>query len=382
MLNPVLTDIVLTKPEYERYARHLILPHIGIEGQKRLRTATVLCVGVGGLGSACLLYLAAAGIHNIGVIDNDTVEISNLQRQIVYKNIDIGYSKIERIQRNLQDINPECKIKSYHGILDANNSMNIIPQYDIIIDGTDNFKSKQIISNACYIFNKPHIYGAISEFEGQVSVFNYQGGPNYRDLHLQNTFQNINKYCSKNGVLGVLTGIIGTLQATEVLKIVTGINNILSGSILVYNALHASFKVIRLRKKISSMQLYNQFELLSSKSYTETDFIQAKSSCDDHNTQVLLIDIRRPCEYKFNHIKDSINIPLRKLKHKNILSFLTDQSHVSNIYIYCNTTARSNAALSLLLKYGITSYRFNHVLSKNNSLHNSKKRRERDSNPR
>ena len=383
MLNPNVKDITLTRSEYKRYARHLILPCIGADGQKRLNSANVLCVGLGGLGSACLLYLVSAGINNIGIIDHDIVEISNLQRQIIYQVADIGYKKVDCVKKNVYKINPKCKITSYDEILDIHNITRIIPRYDIVIDGTDNFKSKQTIGHACYLFNKPHIYGAISEFEGHLSVFNYQGGPHYRDLHLQNTFKEIQTNCTQNGVLGILPGIIGTLQATEVIKIIIGLNNILSGSILIYNMRSTSFKIVRLRKRISCLSRYDNSQR---KIGTNRGFI-TKQSLNNHinfknysSTRVLLIDVRQPCEYDFDHIQDSINIPLRKLKHKNVLSFLATQSRFNKIYIYCNTKSRSRAASSLLSQHGITNYTLHPI--NNNLLFLSQQWRERDSNPR
>lgn len=383
MLNPNLKDITLTRSEYKRYARHLILPHVGADGQKRLNSAKVLCVGLGGLGSACILYLVSAGINNIGIIDHDVVEISNLQRQIIYQVADIGYKKVKCVKKNVYKINPRCRVTSYDEILDIYNITRIIPKYDIVIDGTDNFESKQTIGHACYLFNKPHIYGAISEFEGHISVFNYQGGPHYRDLHLQNMFKELQTNCTQNGVLGILPGIIGTLQATEVIKIIIGLNNTLSGSMLIYNVLSTSFKTIRLRKRISCLSKYDNS---NSKISTNRDFI-TKQPLNNHinfknysNAKALLIDVRQPCEYDFDHIQNSINIPLRKFKHKNILSFLATQSRSYKIYIYCKTKSRSRAASSLLAQYGITSYTLHSI--NNHFLFLPQQWRERDSNPR
>nr|YP_009296680.1 molybdopterin biosynthesis protein [Apophlaea sinclairii]AOM65820.1 molybdopterin biosynthesis protein [Apophlaea sinclairii] len=351
MLNPYLNNISFTEREYKRYTRNLKLSSIGIHGQKRLKTAQVLCVGIGGLGSVCLLYLVASGIENIGIIDKDVVNISNLQRQIIYKTADVTYKKVKCVKKSLEDINPECKIHIYYEFLNEYNSKYIIPKYDIIIDGTDNWKSKEIISNTCRIFNKPHIYGAIGGFIGQISVFNYQSGPTYRDLYLQHILSTTED-CSTNGVLGVLPGIIGTLQATEVIKIITGMDSVLSGYLLIYNILNTSFKKIRLRKIISSTNINNL-------PYTNLKYtLSFKQSQYRNNTKVLLVDVRKSHEYQLNHIENSINIPLRLLKYQHILSFLTSQSYTKTIYIYCNHNSQSTAALSLLLKNGITCYKF------------------------
>nr|YP_009297641.1 molybdopterin biosynthesis protein [Hildenbrandia rivularis]AOM67185.1 molybdopterin biosynthesis protein [Hildenbrandia rivularis] len=364
MLNPHLNFINLTSSEHTRYTQHLVLPYIEIEGQKRLKTAKILCIGIGGLGSSCLLYLAAAGIRNIGLMDEDIVDESNLQRQIIYQITDIGYKKIECAEKKLRKINPDCKIELYHESLSLYNTTQIIPKYDIIIDGTDNFKSKSIISHACFSFNKPHIYGAISQFEGHISVFNYQGGPLYQDLYSQDTLQIKQPICTRNGVLGALTGIIGTLQAIEVIKIIVGIDNTLSGTILIYNALNTSFKKVRLRKKVSCLHNYNKCKNSLIKAYHSSGSLNTKIThtvtISTQNLQlqpnILLVDVRQSWEYHYDHIKDSINIPLKKLGYKNILSFLKQQTRTKKIYIYCNTRSRSNAALSLLYKHGIVSY--------------------------
>ena len=367
MLNPNLHDTVFSKLDYQRYARHLVLPCITIHGQKRLRLANVLCVGLGGLGSACILYLAASGINNIGIIDNDSVELSNLQRQIIYNTSDIGSKKINSVKKNIRSLNPECKISSYYDNLNIHNIMQIIPKYDIVIDGTDNFESKQLISNACSIFHKPHVYGAISEFDGQISVFNYQGGPHYKDFHIDNTLGSTQRNCFNYGVLGVLAGIIGTLQAAETIKIIVGTGSILSGLVLVYNMLHTSFKIIRIRKKYScllySKNIYGFYnELLNMnmsiilntstdqyvKSYSITQYLESA-------TYILLIDVRETYEYALGHIPNSINIPLKKLKYKNILDFLQIQSYFNTIHIYCDNNSRTKAAISLLIQHGVRS---------------------------
>ena len=383
MLNPNLQVVNFSQNEYKFYAQHLILPKIELEGQKRLKKAKILCIGVGGLGSACLLYLAASGVGNIGIIDHDTVEQSNLQRQIIYQISNIGNRKVVCAQKNIQKINPNCIVQIYNDFLDLHNALLIIPKYDLVIDGTDNLKTKYIISNACNILNKPHIYGAISGFTGQLSVFNYQGGPNYQDLYPIEHLNNHLTKCTEEGILGTLPGIIGILQATEVIKIITGVGHVLSESILIYNALNSSFKKIRLRKNTVFIHTKKQHNKVFSNTYynndTSTRLLSQKTNLT-HNTidhtkinhiiqtytpQILLIDVRNPSEYRSSKIKYAVNIPLKQLKNKKIISFLTHESKTKQIYIYCSTESRAIAALSLLKKHKINGI---HLRAKINEL--------------
>ena len=352
MLHLNLITSHLTQEEYQKYVNHLILFPIGINGQKRLNKAKVLCIGAGGLGSACLLYLATAGINTIGIVDNDKVEISNLHRQIIYTTNDIGKEKIECAKKHLLCLNSDCEIQLYYDFLSISNLQYIIPGYDIVIDGTDNFESKKIISRACELFHKPHVYGAIAELEGQVSVFNYQGGPGYKDLYSLAKQTNTLVTCDRRGVLNTLPGIIGALQAVEVIKIIIGVKQILSGYMLVYNALTISFKTIRINK-LSSYQLTSLQKLyqLNTSNNINQDLINSKIK-----TSLLLIDVRQPVEYLINHMHNAINIPLRKLTYKNTLFFLKQESRTKTIYIYCNTQSKSLTATALLAKNGIVSY--------------------------
>lgn len=350
-LDPIKNNF--TQEEYQKYVKHLILSPLGISGQKKLNKAKILCVGVGGLGSACLLHLAAAGINTIGIIDNDKVELSNLQRQIIYKNHDIGKEKIECARRNLLSLNPNCKIQLYHDFLNTSNLESIVPSYDVVIDGTDNFKSKKVISDACELFNKPHVYGAIAEFEGQLSVFNYQGGPKYKDLYRLAKQLNTLPTCDRRGVLCVLPGIIGSLQAVEVIKMIIGVKKVLTGRMLVYNALTTSFKKVQVRKTFSyqSTSLSKSYGSYQRTINANQDFIYPPIT-----NSTLLIDVRKQSEYTIGHIKEAVNIPMRKLTHKNTLFFLQQESLTKTIYIYCNTQTTSITAIALLAKYGIISY--------------------------
>ncbi|NES95392.1 MAG: molybdopterin-synthase adenylyltransferase MoeB, partial [Desertifilum sp. SIO1I2] len=247
MLNPNLEEIQLTKEDYERYSRHLILPEIGLDGQKRLKAASVLCIGTGGLGSPLLLYLAAAGIGRIGIVDFDVVDYSNLQRQVIHGTSWVGKPKIESAKNRILEINPDCQVDLYETRLSSENALQIVEPYDIVIDGTDNFPTRYLVNDACVLLNKPNVYGSIFRFEGQATVFNYQDGPNYRDLYPEPPPPGMVPSCAEGGVLGILPGIIGVIQATEAVKIITGAGTTLSGRLLLYNALEMKFRELKLR---------------------------------------------------------------------------------------------------------------------------------------
>lgn len=386
MLNPNLQKVNFSQNEYKSYAQHIILPKIELEGQKRLKTAKILCIGVGGLGSACLLYLAAAGVGNIGIIDHDTVEQSNLQRQIIYRTSNIGNIKVNCAKKNIQKINSLCIIKTYNNRLDLHNALLIIPKYDLVIDGTDNLKTKYTISIACNILNKPHVYGAILGFIGQISVFNYQGGPQYQDLYPVEYANSYLMKCTEGGILSTLPGIIGTLQATEAIKIATGAGKVLSESILIYDALNTSFKKIRLRKNtvpiciqkqqnnVLSNVYYNNSKLAPSfyqktnPASTLTEYTKTNIITLTRNSNILLLDVRNPSEYRFSKIKYARNIPLKQLKSRKILSLLKHESKTKQIYVYCSTESRAIAALSLLQKHKIKGI---HLSVETNELYNN-----------
>jgi molybdopterin/thiamine biosynthesis adenylyltransferase len=247
MLNPNLDKIQLTKEEYERYSRHIILPEVGLDGQKKLKAASVLCIGTGGLGSPLLLYLAAAGIGHIGIVDFDIVDQSNLQRQIIHGQSWVGKPKIESARNRILEINPYCRVDLYETRLSSENALDIVKDYDVVVDGTDNFPTRYLVNDACVLMNKPNVYGSIFRFEGQATVFNYEGGPNYRDLYPEPPPPGMVPSCAEGGVLGVLPGIIGTIQANETIKVILGTGNTLSGRLLLYNALDMTFRELKLR---------------------------------------------------------------------------------------------------------------------------------------
>jgi sulfur-carrier protein adenylyltransferase/sulfurtransferase len=328
MLNPNLDEIQLTKEEYERYSRHLILPEVGLEGQKRLKAASVLCVGTGGLGSPLLLYLAAAGIGRIGIVDFDVVDHSNLQRQIIHGTSWVGKPKIESGKNRILEINPYCQVDLYETRLSSKNALEIIKPYDIVVDGTDNFPTRYLVNDACVLLNKPNVYGSIFRFEGQATVFNYEGGPNYRDLYPEPPPPGMVPSCAEGGVLGILPGIIGVIQATETVKIAIGQGNTLSGRLLLYNALDMTFRELKLRPNpqrpvIEKLIDYEQFcgipqakaqEAQQQQDMLEMTVTDLKKLLDSGADDFVLIDVRNPNEYEIAKIPGSILIPLSDIE--------------------------------------------------------------------
>nr|YP_009369892.1 molybdopterin biosynthesis protein [Boldia erythrosiphon]ARO90580.1 molybdopterin biosynthesis protein [Boldia erythrosiphon] len=358
MLNPNIGDAMLSLNEYKRYSRHLILENIGREGQERVKAAKVICIGAGGLTSPILMYLSAAGIGFIGIVDNDEVEISNLQRQIIYDISNIGQSKITSAKSRLIALNPYCNVEIYYTKLSEINAYDIISKYDIIIDGSDNFSTRYILSDICSLLFKPLVYGAIFQFTGQISVLNYQGGPSYYALCPYQPPANLIPSCSEGGILGPLSGVIGSLQAVEVLKIILGIGQVLSGKILVYDALRIKFSYIDMGSAsymtpaniLSSTTLFN----CNTTKTTGNDKLKKKLLLSKNNN--ILIDVRMSYEYNIYHHSNAINIPLSKLeKLKNLIFLLKKSKSNKNLIIYCQSKSRSAVANKILLKYQIAS---------------------------
>lgn len=328
MLNPNLEAIELNKEEYERYARHIILPEVGLEGQKRLKAASVLCVGTGGLGSPLILYLAASGIGRIGIVDFDVVDTSNLQRQIIHSTSWVGKPKIESAKHRILEINPACQVDLYETRLSSENALSIFEPYDIIIDGTDNFPTRYLVNDACVLLNKPNVYGSIFRFEGQATVFNYEGGPNYRDLYPEPPPPGMVPSCAEGGVLGVLPGIIGTIQATEAIKIILGAETTLSGRLLLFNAWDMKFRELKLRPNpvrpvIEKLVDYEEFcgipqaQAESEKAQEELPEItvqELKFLLESHPHDYVLIDVRNPNEHEIARIPGSVLVPLSDIE--------------------------------------------------------------------
>ncbi|MBE9171161.1 molybdopterin-synthase adenylyltransferase MoeB [Pleurocapsales cyanobacterium LEGE 06147] len=367
MLNPNLEEIELSKEEYQRYSRHIILPEVGLEGQKRLKAASVLCIGSGGLGSPLLLYLAAAGIGRIGLVDFDVVDSSNLQRQIIHGTSWVGKPKIQSAKERILEINPYCQVDLYETRLSSANALDILAPYDIIVDGTDNFPTRYLTNDACVLLNKPNVYGSIFRFEGQATVFNYQDGPNYRDLYPEPPPPGMVPSCSEGGVLGVLCGIIGTIQATETIKIILGAENTLSGRLLLYNALDMKFRELRLRPNperpvIEKLIDYEQFcgipqakaaEAKQQMEIPEMTVQELKQLLDSGTDDYVLVDVRNPNEYEIARIPGSVLVPLPDIENGTGIEKIKEITNGHRLIAHCKMGGRSAKALGILKQVGI-----------------------------
>ena len=359
---------MLNKEEINRYSRHLLLPEIGIAGQEKLKGAKVLVIGAGGLGCPALLYLTAAGVGEIGIIDFDKIEDSNLQRQVLYYADDIGKPKAQVAAERLSKQNPFIKFNCYPVQISNQNALDIISDYDVIIDGTDNFATRYLVNDACVLMNKPLVYGSIYKFEGQVSVFNYTDsyanlGPTYRCLFPEPPKPGSTPNCSEIGVLGVLPGIIGTLQATEAIKIITGIGKPLSGKLLLVDALAMNFSAIEISRNNDWMNTapQNREEFLKIdyeyfcgnkelKPLIRTVSVNEFKLMLENNADIQIIDVREPYEYPQIDDFTCIQIPLTKLIEKIHLI-----SKDKKVVVFCKSGARSKRAIELLERdFGFT----------------------------
>ena len=367
MLNPNLDEIQLTKDDYERYSRHLILPEVGLEGQKRLKAAAVLCIGTGGLGSPLLLYLAAAGIGRIGIVDFDVVDNSNLQRQVIHGTSWVGKPKIESAKNRIHEINPDCQVDLYETRISSENALDILKPYDVVVDGTDNFPTRYLVNDACVLLDKPNVYGSIFRFEGQATVFNYEGGPNYRDLYPEPPPPGMVPSCAEGGVLGVLCGIIGTIQATETVKIIIGQGRTLSGRLMLYNALDMSFRELKLRPNpvrpvIEKLIDYEQFcgipqakaqEAQQQMDISEMTVKDLKELIDSGAEDYVLLDVRNPHEYEIAQIPGSVLIPLSEIENGPGVDKVKEMLNGHRLIAHCKMGGRSAKALGILKQAGI-----------------------------
>lgn len=367
MLNPKLDEIQLNKEEYERYSRHLILPEVSLEGQKRLKAASVLCIGTGGLGSPLLLYLAAAGIGRIGIVDFDIVDSSNLQRQVIHGTSWVGKPKIDSAKHRILEINPNCQVDSYETRLSSENALEILEPYDIVVDGTDNFPTRYLVNDACVLLNKPNVYGSIYRFEGQATVFNYQEGPNYRDLYPEPPPPGLVPSCAEGGVLGILPGIIGVIQATETVKIILGQGTTLSGRLLLFNALEMKFRELKLRPNpvrpvIEKLVDYEEFcgipqaKAAEARQQAEMDEIsvqELKQLIDSGTSDFVLLDVRNPNEYEIAKIPGSTLIPLSEIENGEGIPKIKELVNGHQLIAHCKMGGRSAKALGLLKEAGI-----------------------------
>jgi adenylyltransferase/sulfurtransferase len=367
MLNPNLDEIQLNKQEYERYSRHLILPEVGLEGQKRLKAASVLCIGTGGLGSPLLLYLAAAGVGRIGIVDFDIVDHSNLQRQVIHGTSWVGKPKIESAKNRILEINPFCQVDLYETRVSSENAIDIATPYDIIIDGTDNFPTRYLMNDVCVLLNKPNVYGSIFRFEGQATVFNYEGGPNYRDLYPEPPPPGMVPSCAEGGVLGVLCGVVGSIQATEAIKIILGQGTTLSGRLLLYNALEMTFRQLKLRPNpvrpvIEKLIDYEQFcgipqakaqEASQQTQIPEMTVTQLKELIDRGAKDFVLLDVRNPNEYQICQIPGSVLVPLPDIEQGAGVAKVKELLNGHRLIAHCKMGGRSAKALGILKEAGI-----------------------------
>jgi sulfur-carrier protein adenylyltransferase/sulfurtransferase len=369
MLNPNLDDIQLTQDDVARYSRHLILPEVGVDGQKRLKAASVLCIGTGGLGSPLLLYLAAAGIGRIGIVDFDVVDHSNLQRQVIHGTSWVGKPKIESAKNRIHEINPFCQVDLYETALSSENAMEIVEPYDIVVDGTDNFPTRYLVNDACVLLNKPNVYGSIFRFEGQATVFNYESGPNYRDLYPEPPPPGLVPSCAEGGVLGILPGIIGVIQATETVKIILGTGTTLSGRLLLYNALDMKFRELKLRPNperpvIEKLIDYQEFcgipqakaaEEQERANMQEMSVTELKQLIDKGaiGKEYTLIDVRNPNEYEIAKIPGAVLIPLPDIENGDGVQQVKELLNGHKLIAHCKLGGRSAKALGILKEAGI-----------------------------
>jgi adenylyltransferase/sulfurtransferase len=354
----------LNNDEIRRYSRHLILPEVGLAGQKKIKAASVLCIGAGGLGSPIAMYLAAAGIGKIGIVDFDTVDYSNLQRQILHTDADVGRSKAESAKETIRGINPHCEVVIHNTRISSENALDLIRPYDIVVDGTDNFPTRYLTNDACVILKKPNVYGSIFRFEGQASVFApHLGGPCYRCLYPEPPPPGMVPSCAEGGVLGVLPGIIGCIQATEILKLAIGKGNLLVGRLLLFNALDMKFRELKLRrdpacpvcgdhptiKELIDYEVFCGIEPtpVENGNPDEVTVQEMKKALDDPKLGIKVIDIREPFEYEIAHIQNVPLLPMSELQNR-----FTELDPNTQYYLHCKVGSRSLSALSFLREQG------------------------------
>jgi len=346
--------------ELTRYSRHLILPEFNIEGQRKLKNSKVLIVGAGGLGCPMLMYLTAAGVGTIGVVDYDVVDKSNLQRQVLFSVDDLGKPKAETAVQKLSKQNPHVKFQIHSTKLTSENALGIIKEYDLVADGTDNFPARYLINDACVLLNKPNVHGSIFRFEGQISVFNHQyddgtSGPQYRDIFPTPPPLGLVPSCAEGGVLGVLPGIIGSLQANEIIKVLTGIGDPLAGKLFIFDALSFESRTMKIRKNpalkpISELIDYEEFCGTSKTSFHEIQAIsvsELSTLIKDKNSEFQILDVREPHEFKLDNI-GGISIPLGSLDSR-WQEIMPKQKTI----VLCRSGVRSLKAIEKLHKLGI-----------------------------
>ena len=354
----------LSHEEILRYSRHLLIPEVGLEGQRKLKNSSALVIGTGGLGSPVALYLAAAGVGRIGLVDYDVVDTSNLQRQVIHGTSTVGKLKVESAKEKLLDLNPDIQVDVYNEPFTSENAMRIAKDYDVIIDGTDNFPTRYLTNDVSVFLGKPNIYGSIFRFDGQVSVFYAKEGPCYRCLFPEPPPPGLVPSCAEGGVLGVLPGTIGTLQATEALKVLLGIGEPMIGRLLLYNALDMSFDFVKLKKNpncrvcgpnadIKELIDYEEFCGVPGHDHEEgsagagLDITATELSERVKTNHLKLLDVREPHELEISALPDAVNIPLGQLAAR-----LAELDSAEDMVVFCKGGTRSARALELLVSAG------------------------------
>ena len=364
------SSVSLSREEISRYSRHLTLPEVGIEGQKKLKSSSVLCIGTGGLGSPLLMYLAAAGVGNIGIVDFDIVDKSNLQRQIIHSNETVGIPKTSSAKQRLNELNPNCQIEIYNEILTSENALDIIEPYDIVCDGTDNFPTRYLVNDACIILGKPNVYGSVFRFEGQASVFNLTGNsPNYRDLVPEPPPPGAVPSCAEGGVMGIVPGIIGLIQATETIKIITGIGQTLDKRLLIFDAMKMKFREMTLRPDPNSPTInqlidYKEFCGLpkdasmdeESGTVENISVYELEKLLIDKNQKICIIDVRTEQEYNLVHMNDTILIPLDTIENGESIPKIRELASSNKLILHCKLGGRSAKATIALKRFDIPAY--------------------------
>ena len=362
----------LSNDEIKRYSRHLIMPEVGVDGQRRLKAGSVLCIGAGGLGSPAAMYLAAAGVGRIGIVDFDVVDFSNLQRQIIHGTPDVGRPKLASAKDRLLALNPHIQVDTYEEALSSENAFRLFEPYDVILDGTDNFPTRYLVNDACVILGKPNTYGSIFRFEGQASVFGMKNGPCYRCLYPEPPPPGLVPSCAEGGVLGVLPGIIGVIQATEAIKLLTGVGEPLVGRFLLYDALKMRFRELKVPKDpdcpvcgthptVTKLIDYQQFCGIHPATPEPTAVNAVSNGIDitavelkqrlDRGDKLRIIDVREPNEYQINRIPGSELIPLGELPRR-----YAELDPDDELVMHCKMGGRSAKAVDFLRSVG-----FKHV---------------------
>ena len=354
----------LTNEEIRRYSRHLTLPGFGMQGQQKLKDGSVLIIGAGGLGSPLGMYLAAAGVGRLGLVDFDIVDVSDLQRQIAYGTSDIGRSKAQSMKETIQEINPHVDIELFEIRFTRDNALEIAENFDVIIDGTDNFATRYLVNDVCVLLGKPNVYGAIFRFDGQVSVFDASQGPCYRCLFAEPPPPGVAPSCAEGGVLGILPGVIGVIQATEAVKLLLGQGKTLVGRLLLYQALSMSFRELKLQKNpdcpvcgenpiITKLIDYEEFCGIlgeenggSQTGYKEID-VTAVASLIEKEADFLLLDVREPVEWEICSLPNSVRIPRGEVRKR-----LGEVDSAKDVIVYCRSGVHSGAITNFLLEMG------------------------------